>query len=103
MTVKTCSEKMIQIITSTTLEEPIKTLLKKSGASGYTLFDVRGDGDSGFQSGQIDGDSNILFMVILPHSMVETLMVSLESYIQRGYHLMVFSNDVDVMTPSKFG
>lgn len=103
MDVSTCKEKMVQIIANSTLEKSLKKTLKEVGVSGYTLFDVRGDGDSGDQSGHLEGDSNILMMVVVPLKTSQNLMEALNGYLKKGHHLMVFSVDADVLTPSKFG
>ncbi|KUJ71489.1 hypothetical protein [Thiomicrospira sp. WB1] len=102
MTIPTCSEKMLQVIASTGLERRIKRILSETGVSGYTLFDVRGDGETGFHSSEIEGDGNVMFMIILPESKIEPVFEKLEVFEKQGHHLMVFASDVSVMTRSKF-
>ncbi|MDX1352754.1 MAG: hypothetical protein R3254_07070 [Thiomicrorhabdus sp.] len=104
MSVTTCNEKVVQIIANTALEKKLKRTLKSVGVNGYTVFDVRGDGDTGFQGGHIEGDTNVLIMVVVPVNVSEELMWQLnQDYLKRGHHLMVFSFEADVLTPSKFG
>jgi nitrogen regulatory protein PII len=97
-----CAEKLVHIISTSILEKKIKKTLKESGVNGFTLFDVRGDGESGIQSGHMDGETNIMFMVVVSNSIYEQLLENLNVYTQKGHHLMVFTSNVDVMTPSKF-
>jgi nitrogen regulatory protein PII len=101
--VSTCSQKMFQIITNASFEKKIKNTLKELGISGYTAFDVRGDGDTGFQGGHIEGDTNVLLMVLLSKDQSEALMSTLDSYIKKGYHIMVFSVDAEVLSSCTSG
>jgi nitrogen regulatory protein PII len=101
--IDSCAEKMVQVIANAALESRIKKSITKVGASGYTLFDVRGDGDTGFQSGQLEGETNILFMIVISKKLYEPLVEEFSKYTNKGHHLMVFSSDVEVMTASKFG
>ncbi|MDR9499032.1 MAG: hypothetical protein RI556_07640 [Hydrogenovibrio sp.] len=98
MTISTCNEKMLQVITSTGLEGRIKRILKQAGVSGYTLFDVRGEGETGYHSGEIAGDGNVMFMIILPETQIEALTEKLEMFEKQGHHLLVFASDITVMT-----
>jgi nitrogen regulatory protein PII len=88
--------KLFHIITSITLKERVKTILNKVGVPGYTFFSVAGEGDSGFQSGHLDADSNILFMVVVPQDKVEALKERFAKDLKKGYQHMVFSQDTDV-------
>jgi nitrogen regulatory protein PII len=80
----------------------LKKTLREVGVNGFTFFNVRGDGDSGFQSGQFESDSNVLFMVVLSHDKRETLLNKLAGLLKRGHHLTIFSLETEVFSPSKF-
>ncbi len=99
---ESCNEKMLQIIGSSSLEFVLKKTLREVGVNGFTFFNVRGDGDSGFQSGQFESDSNVLFMVVLSHDKRETLLSKLAGLLKRGHHLTIFSLETEVFSPSKF-
>lgn len=101
MTIASCNEKMLQVITSSGLEERIKRILGQSGVSGYTLFDVRGAGETGYHSNEIAGDGNVMFMVVLPETQIETLVEKLEVFEKQGHHLLIFASDIAVLTRSK--
>jgi len=94
----TKSEKMIQIITNTSLESHLIETFEKVGVTGYTIFNVRGDGDSGVQDSHIEGDTNILLMVVVPEDISENLMKALSQYIKQKHHLMVFSVNAEVLS-----
>lgn len=99
---ESCNEKMLQIIGSSSLEFVLKKTLREVGVNGFTFFNVRGDGDSGFQSGQFESDSNVLFMVVLSNDKREALLNKLAVLLKRGHHLTIFSLETEVFSPSKF-
>ena len=98
MSVVTHAEKIVQIITSSSLESRLIETFEKIGITGYTVFNVRGDGDTGLQDSHIDGDTNILMMIITTPESYERLMASLSKYKRKGQHLMVFSLDTEVLS-----
>ncbi len=98
---ESCNEKMLQIIGSSSLEFVLKKILREVGVNGFTFFNVRGDGDSGFQSGQFESDSNVLFMVVLSDEKRETLLNRLAGLLKRGHHLTIFSVEAEVFSPTK--
>lgn len=96
-----CEQKLIQIITSNTLEDRVKKVFRKAGIIGFTFFNVSGEGDSGVQSGHFDADSNILFMVMVNEDQMTKLKEELLKDIKKGYHYFFFSMNAEVLTPSK--
>lgn len=96
-----CNQKLIQIITSNTLEDRVKKIFKKVGISGFTFFYVSGEGDSGVQSGHFDADSNILFMVMVNEDQYDLMSDELMKDVKKGYHYFMFSLNAEVLTPSK--
>jgi nitrogen regulatory protein PII len=96
-----CEQKLIQIITSNTLEDRVKKIFRKAGIVGFTFFNVSGEGETGVQSGHFDADSNILFMVMVNGEQFERLKEELMTDIKKGYHYFFFSVNAEVLTPSK--
>ena len=95
-------EKLVNIISSDHLEEMLVRLVRRRGASGYTIVRARGAGSSGEQSGMLSVDTNIKMHVILSEEKVSGLLDDLDSMIRRGHHLTVYVSDVSVLYPEKF-
>lgn len=91
-----CHQKMIQIITSNTLESRVKKIFRKLEIKSFTFFTVNGEGDSGLQSGHFDADSNVLFMLMLPEEKMPALIDELNNEIKKGYHHFVFSMNAEL-------
>jgi len=95
-------EKVVHLIAPSSIEHVLKRLIRHSEASGFTFFNVKGEGDSGFQSGQFEGDTNVLFLVILPAEKMPAFLDLLVPIRRQGHHLTVFVTDAQVMTPDEF-
>lgn len=94
--------KLITIITTDVLEDRLVTMVRKRGASGYTIQRSRGGGSHGEQSGMLDVDTNITFHVVVPEQRLSGLLDDLQALINKRYHLTVFVSDVSVLRPDKF-
>lgn len=94
--------KLVNIITMDVMQEKLREMFRRQGVSGYTIIRVRGEGRSGESSVILDTEANIMIKVILPEEKLQRLLDGLQRQIDKGYHLTIFINDVDVMTPDKF-
>ena len=95
-------EKLLNIITISSMEDTLVASFKKYGVSGYTILRARGEGSSGHEADISGFDANILVKVILPEAKMQPLLESLARKIRKGYHLTIFIADVEVITPEKF-
>ncbi|MCG6897554.1 MAG: transcriptional regulator [Thiocapsa sp.] len=95
-------QKLVTVITTDVLEDRLVALMRRCGASGYTLLRARGAGAEGLQSGNLDVDTNLLLKVILPTERLTGLLDELDALIGTGYHLTVFVADVAVLGHEKF-
>lgn len=100
--IDSCAEKVVHVVSTAVMEDRIIKAIKDAGCNGYTVFDVRGDGEAGLQDGHSEGETNIMFMIVVSKDIYESLLDKLYVYMKKGHHMMVTSSDVDVMTPSKF-
>lgn len=94
-------EKMVTIITASTLEEKLVDIFRSNRTSGYTIVAARGAGSDGVHSG-LDFDANILVEVIIPEDRLDQMLQDLKGLMTRGHHLTVFVTDVTVINPKKF-
>jgi nitrogen regulatory protein P-II 2 len=98
----THARKLIVIITEAILEKPLVEDVKRLGALGYTVYDVRGGGQGGERAGAWDADRNIEMKVIATEAVAEAISRHvLETYCA-NYSVTVFLADVAVLRPEKF-
>jgi len=98
MSIKECKCKQVQIVADSGMESRIVRRLNTAGITNYSVFDARGDDDSGWHSGQMDGDSNILIMLLLTEDQVALLRTVCQYYFERGHQLTVFMSDVEMIS-----
>lgn len=94
--------KLINIVANATLEVRLSGIAEAHAATGYTVLNARGAGDAGLQSGALEGESNILFMMIVPESSLEAVLADVEKLMKRGHHLVAFVTDTQVVRREKF-
>ncbi|MFP4155324.1 MAG: P-II family nitrogen regulator [Halothiobacillaceae bacterium] len=102
MAVDLYPEKMVTIVVSTSLEERMKRTIRASEASGFTYFTVRGEGESGPQTGHLAGDSSTMFLVVLSESKLDGFLSAIKRLKACGHHATVFVGDTQVMNPVKY-
>lgn len=99
---KTHPMKLVTIIGEALAREPLKQLLSASGAHGYTLFTVEGEGAQGRRSGEIQEFANIQVEVIVPPAVAEELLTRLESEFFPRFAMVAYETDVRVVRREKF-
>lgn len=97
------NRKQVNIIVNSALEAKMVRLANRIGASGYSITPMRtGQGDTGLQSSSSEGDSNILFMMIITLDKLEKMIAEIQKIKDRSYPLRVFINNTYVMDEKDF-
>jgi hypothetical protein len=95
-------QKLLTIVTMDTLKDTLAEMVRRRGASGYTIVDARGAGSSGEVSGELDVDTSIKFHVIVPAGRMSGMLDDLEELLRAGHHITAFVSDVAVLGSEKF-
>jgi nitrogen regulatory protein PII len=101
MPIEMYTGKSVQIIINSTFENKLIKILKNIGLTGYTQLNARGDGDSGVQDGHSEGESNVMFVVLVSNTMADTLIKNLNTYRQMGHHIFVYTHDAQILNAEK--
>lgn len=101
MSIEMYSGKSVHIVVNSTFEDKLIEILKNVGISGYTQIHARGDGSSGVQDGHSDGESNVMFIVVISHELADRLIEKLNQYREMGHHLFVYMHDAKVLNGHK--
>ena len=99
MKTKMTDGKSVQIIINSTFENSLVKILKKLGVTGYTQLNARGNGNSGVQDGHSDGESNVMFVILMSKGMADALIDSLQVYRKKGHHILIYTTDAQVLDP----
>jgi len=94
--------KLINVVANATLEERLVDIAEAHVTSGYTVLEARGAGSAGLQTGSLEGESNILFMLIVPEPKLDEVLADIEKLMKRGHHLVAFVTDTQVVRREKF-
>jgi nitrogen regulatory protein P-II 2 len=94
--------KLITIVCEAYAKEAVKKLLRETGAHGYTLFDVEGEGARGERPGDIREFANIQIEVIVQPEVAQRLLEQLHQDFFPRYAMIAFESDVRVLRPAKF-
>jgi nitrogen regulatory protein P-II 2 len=94
--------KLVTIVCEAYAREAVTKLLRESGAHGYTLFDVEGEGAQGQRLADIREFANIQIEVIVPPEVAERLLTRLQKDFFPRYAMIAFESDVRVLRPHKF-
>lgn len=94
--------KLITVVCEAYALGAVKSLLRETGAHGWTHFPVEGDGAGGERSGETPEFSNVQIEVVLPAEASEKLLTRLERELFPLYGMVVFESDVRVIRSGKF-
>lgn len=93
---------LLVIITEAALEKRLVQDVKRLGAHGYTVFDVRGGGAHGERDGSIEADRNIHMEVVCEESVADQIAHHVLTAYARNYSVTMYFADVKVLRPAKY-
>ena len=76
-------------------------LLKRHGASGWTLAFVEGEGSRGVNATDWEG-RNVQIDTVVPHETAEAIMDEVASRYFEDWALIVYATDVEVVRGEKY-
>ena len=94
--------KLLTIVCEADLERPLAALLGTLGAGGYTITDARGHGAHGERDGLWPPSTNIRIEVLCDGNLAEKIASELQERYYKGYGMITFIADVQVLRPDKF-
>jgi nitrogen regulatory protein PII len=86
--------KLIVIITESTIEDILIEGLNKLGVTGYTIVDARGKGRRGIRNSDLEASSNIRIEVMCTQNLAEKIEEWLSFNFLQNYAITVFAQDI---------
>ncbi len=99
---KTHPRKLLIVIAEAALERQLVADVKRLGAHGYTVIDVRGGGARGDRNADWDADRSIQMEVICDDAVAEAIAEHIHLTYFDDYAVSVFITEVGVLRPAKF-
>jgi nitrogen regulatory protein P-II 2 len=93
---------LLVIIAEAALEKPLASDVKRLGAHGYTVYDVRGAGSMGVREGDWEADRTIEMKVICEGGVADRIAEHVLATYGANFAVTLFFADVQVLRPQKF-
>jgi nitrogen regulatory protein P-II 2 len=98
---KTIPCKLVTIIAEDDLEQRLVEDLKRLGATGYTIFDVRGEGEHGVRGSRWEGE-NIQIETLVGDEIADAILRHLAQHYFDKYAIVLYVTDADVIRGAKY-
>jgi nitrogen regulatory protein P-II 2 len=95
-------KKLLVLITEGALEKRLIQDLKRLGAQGYTVHDVRGGSAHATHEGQWEADRMVEFKIICDAPVADAIAEHTLAQYAPHYGVSLFFADVAVLRPQKF-
>ncbi|MEP2775528.1 MAG: transcriptional regulator [Luteolibacter sp.] len=95
------SLKKVTIVTEKLLREQLIDLLKKHGATGWSIAAVEGEGSRGNHTSDFEGRNAQIDTIVSPETADAIMSDIAESYFE-DWAVIVYSTDVEVMRSDKY-
>jgi nitrogen regulatory protein PII len=93
--------KKITIVAERVLHEELLELLKRHHVTGWTVQSVTGEGSSGIHASDWEGSVQIYTLVSA--AVADEIMEEVAQLYFENWSVVVYSQDVEVMRPQKYG
>lgn len=102
MSLEKHSRQLLVIIAEATLEKRLVQDVKRFGAHGYTVLDVRGGSDYGQREGTLEADRTIRMEVICESHVADHIAEHVLAAYAVHYSVRIYFADVQVLRPAKY-
>lgn len=102
MTLEKYSRQLLVLIAEAALEKRLVQDVKRFGAHGYTVSDVRGGGTEGIREGMHEGDRTIRMEVICEEAIADQIAAFVLKQYATNYSVTLYFADVRVLRPAKY-
>lgn len=94
--------KLLTIICEALAQKNITDILEKNNASGYTFYEVGGNGSKGIRGQGLQNEKNIKLEVILQEEKLYRILEEIARTLFSDYSIVTYVNDVGVIRIEKF-
>jgi nitrogen regulatory protein PII len=91
---------LVTIIAESGLVPNLKDLVKRAGATGYTIEEVAaGFGTHGHRSGNLESDQTTKMLLVVSQPVAHRIFEEIERTLEPLYAITVFRHEVEVLMP----
>jgi nitrogen regulatory protein P-II 2 len=96
------ARQLLVIIAEAALEKKLVQDVKRYGAHGYTVLDVRGAGEGGEREGAFDADRTIRMEVVCQTTVADEIAAHVLASYTAHYSVCLYFAEVQVLRPAKY-
>jgi nitrogen regulatory protein P-II 2 len=96
------SRKLLVVVAEAALEKRLIADLRREGAQGYTVHDVRGGSEHAVREGFWEADRTIELKVVCDEAVAQRLAAHVLAQYAPHFGVTLFLSDVAVFRPEKF-
>ena len=93
--------KKVTIVAERILRNQLIEVIKKHGATGWTIFAVEGEGSRGNRSSDFEGRNSQIDTLVSPEC-AEAIMDDIARNYFQDWAVITYSSDVEVIRPDKY-
>jgi len=93
---------LVTIVTEGLLKEQLIAILRRHGATGFTITRTEGEGSRGIRASDWEGP-NLRFECIVPHEAAEQILQDVGETFFENYSVIAWLTEVAVLRGDKFG
>lgn len=94
--------KLLTIICEAPAQKNITDILEKNNISGYTFYEVGGNGSKGIRGQGLQNEKNIKLEVIMQEEKLYRILEEIARTLFSDYAIVTYVNDVGVIRIEKF-
>ena len=95
--------KLLTITCEILAQKNIIEILHKHKVSGYTTYEVEGDGSKGIRGQGFQNEKNVKIEIVLSEDKLQDIVEELTRTMFSDYAIIVYVSNVGVVRPEKFG
>jgi nitrogen regulatory protein PII len=93
---------LMTIVCESFLESQLCSFLEKEGIHGFTIWDSRGLGSHGMQTGESDQDRNICVQIVGTDLTIERVAEKVRTHFFDHYRMIIYLTPASVFRSKKF-
>ena len=94
--------KLLTVTCEILAQKNVLDILQKHKVSGYTTYEVDGDGARGKRGQGFQNEKNVKIEVVLSEEKLQDIVEELTRTLFSDYAIIVYTSDVGVVRPDKF-
>ncbi len=94
--------KLLTITCETLAQKNVIDILHKFEVSGYTIYEVEGDGSKGLRGKGFQSEKNVKIEVVLGERKLQDIVEEIARTLFSDFTIIVYVNDIGVVRPEKF-